>query len=106
MEITHKEVISNYEVLQWLRYNKQYRADHPELELMEDPATLAVEKRVRNYINSTPAHTQRREDIELYLSKISKFNLSKPEKLQLVNLKPKKLVDLYLIIPTIDERLT
>ena len=106
MEIINKEVISNYEVLQCLRYNKKYRADHPESTLMEDSAILDVEKKVRNYLNSTPAHTQRREDIELYLHKIAKFNLSKPEKLQLVNLKPKKPVDLYLIIPTIEERLT
>ena len=72
---------------------------------MDDPATLALEKNVRGYLNSTPAHKQRREDIELYLHKISKFSLTKPEKLQLVNLKPKKIVDLYLIIRNIEERL-
>ena len=53
MEITNKEVISNYEVLQWLRYNKKYRADHPESALMEDPAVLTLEKKVRDFLNST-----------------------------------------------------
>jgi len=59
---------------------------------------------VRRYLNSTPASTQRREQLEHLLKELEKFSLTKAERLQILNLMPHLLVELYVIVPQIEER--
>jgi DNA-directed RNA polymerase subunit F len=93
--------MANYEVLQCLRSNAAYRTQHV---TQEAPAKVKLEDQVRRYLNSTPAHTQQREPLEALLKSLDQYGLSKAERLQIVNLMPTQLVELYLIVSKIEER--
>ncbi|OMJ27396.1 DNA-directed RNA polymerase III subunit RPC9 [Smittium culicis] len=60
--------------------------------------------RISNYFNSTPIKYQTPEQINETLKSLSKFSLTKAEKLQILNIRPNKEVDLYLIIEEPEER--
>lgn len=101
MEIVNQEAITNYEVLQCLRYSSRYRADHPTKESAEK---IKLEEQIREHLNTTPALGQRREKLTSLCSSLKKYDLSKGEILQILNNMPKETVELYLIIPDIEER--
>ncbi|CAG9315805.1 unnamed protein product [Blepharisma stoltei] len=101
MDIVSQEAITNYEVLQCLRYNAKYRSEHPTKENLEK---VKLEEEIRTYLNTTPAYNQRRESLTLLSENLQKYDLSKGEILQILNHQPKEAVELYLIIGNIEER--
>ena len=82
-----------------LRYNHRYRKNKQEEENL-------LENEVRKYLNTTPAKDQRREKLEIIKEKLKKMGISVTEFLQIANLMPSTTVELYLIIPNIEERFT
>lgn len=59
---------------------------------------------LRKYLSQRPCSTQSAEQVVNLLSRLSKFSLTKKEKLQLLNLAPKGMVEYYLIIEDCDTR--
>ena len=59
---------------------------------------------MKSYLNSTPARDQRRERLEELRNGLKAFGISKTEALQIINLMPSTSVELYLVIPNIEER--
>ena len=57
------------------------------------------------YLKETPCNNQSQETIKIVMEALKPFNLTKAEKLQLLNLKPCSLVELQLIVEELDERL-
>lgn len=91
--------MTNFEVLQVLRYNHRYRKRNQE-KLNE------LEEEVKLYLNHTPAKDQRREKLETLKNSLKPLGITKAEFLQIANLMPSTSVELYLIIPNIEERLS
>ena len=103
MEVKNAELLTNYEVLQVLRYNARYRGDQAQEE-MSSPEVLAIEGEVKKFLEATPASTYTRQSISSLVEALKTFNLSKLEINQIVNTLPQYPVELYLIISNIDER--
>lgn len=49
------------------------------------------------YLKQTPCSTQSPEQIQKFLEAFSQFDLTRGEKLQILNLRPKSAVDIYLV---------
>lgn len=90
--------MTNFEVLQVLRYNHRYRRGNKE-------ELNALEEEVKLYLNQTPAKDQRRDKLETLKNALKPLGITKAEFLQIANLMPSTSVELYLIIPNIEERL-
>jgi len=58
------------------------------------------------YLENTPCVRQTPEIIAKYMKEVEKFNLTKLEKLLLINLRPTTAVEIQLIIQDSEERLT
>ncbi|KAL0141921.1 HRDC-like protein [Mucor lusitanicus] len=90
-------LITNYEVLRLLEESqeaqKQVQKRDPTVEYPEHLRTVQFE------------HTNARADIH-FMKAISKFELTKAEKLQILNLRPKSTVEIYLLIEECEERFT
>lgn len=56
-------------------------------------------------MQETPCKNQSAETIKNLMESLLPFNLTKAEKLQLLNLRPSSLVELQLIVEELDERL-
>jgi len=91
-----KEAITNYEVLQCLRQYSKHR--------QEDSQQTELEQQVKEYLNSTPVQKLTREQIENQVTNLAGLALSKAEKLQLLNLQPTTVVELYLVMSNLEER--
>ncbi|KAJ3092617.1 hypothetical protein HK102_005109 [Quaeritorhiza haematococci] len=65
---------------------------------------LTVEFEVLQYLSKSPSSNQTMEEVSKYMKSINKFHLTKGEKLQMVNLKPGSLVELYLVIEECETR--
>ncbi|CAG8721076.1 18814_t:CDS:2 [Acaulospora morrowiae] len=92
-------MLSNYEVLAVLREMDDKQKDqaraNPNIKFAENLKTIQFE---------SPASTQTPEQIESILDSLKKYNLTKSEKLQIINLRPQNLVDLELIIEDCEDR--
>ncbi|CAG8627777.1 13816_t:CDS:2 [Dentiscutata heterogama] len=95
-------MLSNYEVLVLLRemdekQREQAKID-PNVKFAESLKTIQFEV-IQNLSSSqSPASTQTPEQIETTLDHLKKYNLTKSEKLQLINLRPQSVAELELII--------
>lgn len=91
------ELLSNRQVLDFLKH-------HP-TKKQANLATILYE--TTSYLESSPAASSTLADIAGFLDIIKErgYNLSKPEKVQLVNLKPKNETELIIIIDNLDEKL-
>ncbi|KAI8366250.1 HRDC-like protein [Blakeslea trispora] len=98
--------ISNYEVLRLLEESqemqKQAQIRDPLLQFPEQLRTVQFE--LNEYLKQTPVGTQSEEQVQSFLQAISKFELTKAEKLQIINLRPKSTVEIYLVIEECEER--
>lgn len=92
------EVMSNREVLDIL----ENYASKKQTNL----ATILYE--TTSYLKSSPAASSTLSSVAEFLDAIKEkqYDLSKMEKVQLVNLKPERETELYLIIDNIEEKLT
>ncbi|RUP45639.1 HRDC-like protein [Jimgerdemannia flammicorona] len=101
-------MLSNYEVLNLLREQadeqKQYLAINPTMHFPENLATVQFE--VTGYLEKGPCSTQTPEQIEAFLTALDHWKLTKAEKLQILNLRTKSMVELHLIIEECEERFT
>jgi len=92
--------LSNYEVLQLLHNLK----DNDNRKQFGSLATIKY-KTVK-YLESSPCSSQSDEIISTFLKAVSNFNLTKAEKLMLLNLRPSTEVEIQLIVTESEERLT
>ncbi|CAI8002796.1 DNA-directed RNA polymerase III subunit RPC9 [Geodia barretti] len=95
-------MLSNFEVLDFLSESQQKSQGKRPNGRGQNLATVTYE--TTEYLSKTPAAVQNPTCIENFLKAIAPFNLTKAEKLQLVNLRPMSQVELQLIIEEIDER--
>ena len=106
MEVVNERaaMISNYEVFALLQEkvkesNKKRNIKHRQ----ENLATISYE--VIKYLEKTPCKLQNEEVIRQFLLDIAPFNLTKGEKLQILNLRPRTPVEIQLIVEESEERL-
>ncbi|CAO3653078.1 unnamed protein product [Mucor hiemalis] len=99
-------LISNYEVLQLLEESqeaqKQVQKVDPSVEYPEHLRTIQFE--LTEYLKETPCSTQSPEQLANFLELMSRYELTRAEKLQILNLRPKSTVEIYLIIEECEER--
>lgn len=101
-------LISNYEVLKLLEESqeaqKQVQKLDPSVEYPEHLRTIQFE--LTEYLKETPCSTQTSEQLANFLEFMSRYELTKAEKLQILNLRPRSTVEIYLIIEECEERFT
>ncbi|XP_032220497.2 DNA-directed RNA polymerase III subunit RPC9 [Nematostella vectensis] len=99
-------MLSNYEVYKLLQETEE-DCKKPEFKHVKkhqvNLATISYE--ARKYLEKTPCKHQSPEVIEEFLRALAPFNLTKAEKLQLLNLRPETPVEIQLIIEESEERL-
>ncbi|CAJ0640629.1 15065_t:CDS:2 [Entrophospora sp. SA101] len=100
-------MLSNYEALALLNEMDEKQTlqakSEPNIKFAENLKTIQFE--VTQYLTSqTPAKCQSPEKIELMLNNLKKYNLTKPEKLQIINLMPQSIAELELIIEDCEDR--
>lgn len=103
MEIvnSNSSQLSNYEVLKHLQQLKDGRKkDKRQGQL----ATITYE--TLRYLENTPCNQQTPETITACLKALERFNLSKNEKLMIINLPPTTALEIQLMIEESEERLT
>ncbi|XP_015191218.1 PREDICTED: DNA-directed RNA polymerase III subunit RPC9 isoform X1 [Polistes dominula] len=94
-------LLSNYEVLdmlQSMKSNKKQKMTQNQL------ATITYQ--TIRYLEDTPCKKQTPEKIRKYLEAMKSFNLTKSEKLTLLNICPKTALEIQLIIEDSEERLS
>lgn len=94
-------LLSNYEVfdmLQSMKSNKKQKMTQNQL------ATITYQ--TIRYLEETPCKKQTPEKIRKYLEAMKPFNLTKSEKLTLLNICPKTALEIQLIIEESEERLS
>lgn len=93
--------LSNYEVLdilQNIKANKKQKMKQNQL------ATITYQ--TIRYLEETPCKKQSPEKIKGFLKALEQFNLSKCEKLTLLNVSPKTPLEIQLIVEDSEDRLT
>ena len=98
-------MVSNYEVLNLLQEKMKDDAGKKrhKKQRQENLATISYE--VTKYLEKTPCKLQNEDVIGDFLVEVAPFNLTKGEKLQLLNLRPSTPVEIQLIIEESEERL-
>ncbi|ORE04780.1 hypothetical protein BCV72DRAFT_231037 [Rhizopus microsporus var. microsporus] len=99
-------LITNYEVLRLLEENQQnqklLQAQDLSIEYSESLRTVQFE--LTEYLKQTPVGSQTPAQVTNFLEAISQFDLTRAEKLQILNLRPKSAVEIYLVIEECEER--
>lgn len=98
-------MISNYEVFFLIEEKMQQESSKKgnKKHKQENLATISYE--VIKYLEKTPCKLQNKDVIEQFLTNVAPFNLTKGEKLQLLNLRPTTPVEIQLIVEESEERL-
>jgi len=98
-------LLSNYEVLNLLEDIQAGRSGYktPTLQ-QQNLATICYE--TAKYLEKTPCKTQDSKVIEHFVKQLQPFNLTKAEKLQLLNHRPTTAVEIQLLVEESEERLT
>uniref|UniRef100_A0A061RUZ3 DNA-directed RNA polymerase III subunit RPC9 n=1 Tax=Tetraselmis sp. GSL018 TaxID=582737 RepID=A0A061RUZ3_9CHLO len=91
-------LVSNSEVLQVLE-------ERGSNSLGDQASGLPSERKVHEYLRTHSAGNIPRDALMKFLEAVQEFKLSKTEILQIINLKPSTMVEMYLIIQDCDERL-
>ncbi|CEJ05437.1 hypothetical protein RMCBS344292_19378 [Rhizopus microsporus] len=98
-------LITNYEVLRLLEENQQnqklLQAQDLSIEYPESLRTVQFE--LTEYLKQTPVGSQTPAQVTNFLEAISQFDLTRAEKLQILNLRPKSAVEIYLASVVIEE---
>jgi len=108
MEVLNEKaaMLSNYEVYQLLQetenQNKGDKTKKNQPKHLVNLSTICYE--ARKYLEKTPCKNQSPEIIEDFLKAMQPFNLTRAEKLQLLNLRPTTPVEIQLIIEDSEER--
>ncbi|KAJ2804648.1 hypothetical protein H4R20_002426, partial [Coemansia guatemalensis] len=107
MEVLDRQaaLISNYEALLVLREEDgQHKESRPQSQVKypENVTTLVFE--ALEYLNNTPCSSQSAEQVTALKQQLDSLELTKAEVMQIINHRPKSLVELHLIIEECDER--
>ena len=99
MEVTNDSasMLSNFEVLSLLKETQKGKNQPSNVATISYETIKCLEKMPCNY--------QSAEVIKSFLEAMEPYNLTKAEKLQLLNLRPTSVVELQLIVEELDERL-
>ncbi|KAI7906377.1 HRDC-like protein [Cokeromyces recurvatus] len=99
-------LITNYEVLRLLEECQEAQMRDQKLDpTIEYPEHLrTIQYELTEYLRQSPVNTQTPDQISNFLQALSKYDLTKAEKLQILNLRPKSTVEIYLIIEECEER--
>ncbi|CAK9298586.1 unnamed protein product [Gordionus sp. m RMFG-2023] len=107
MEIVEENcaMLSNYEVYHLLEetHNKPKNLIIKTANLNQNSSTISYE--TLRHLKSTPVIYQNKNNIQSFLEAVLPFNLTKAEKLMIINLRPKTPVEIQLIIEESEERL-
>ncbi|GAB5585490.1 hypothetical protein Unana1_00390 [Umbelopsis nana] len=99
-------LLSNYEVLQLLNERmeaqKQRQKEYPNTEYAENLRTIQFE--IKTALETSACSTQDEEQVENFLRELKQWKLTKAEKLQILNLRPKTPVELHILIEECEER--
>ncbi|CAI2173539.1 2151_t:CDS:2 [Funneliformis geosporum] len=100
--------LSNYEVLALLREldekQKEQARVNPQIKFAENLKTIQFEVIQNLKSPQSTAKSQTPEQIESILFELKKYNLTKSEKLQIINLRPQSIAELELIIEDCEDR--
>ena len=107
MEVLNKTaaMLSNYEVLQILEEYANEKKDKSKMSKRDQHLSTVTYETIK-YLNETPSVNQNQETIQKVVRLLEPFQLTKAEKLQLVNLRPTTPVELSLIIEESEERIS
>ena len=98
-------MLSNHEVFSLLEDIKSGKnGQKPPNKFLNQLATITYS--TLKYLEGTPCKAQSAETIHNFLKALVPFNLTKSEKLQLLNQRPTSAVEIQLIIEESEERLT
>ncbi|KAG0230368.1 hypothetical protein BGX31_005865 [Mortierella sp. GBA43] len=107
MEIikTNSAMLSNYEVLALLNDQKAQRQANEVVGTREVAENLrTIEFEVQKYLGASPCSSQSAEQIAALKKALTGYELVKVELLQILNLRPKSRVELFLVIEECEER--
>ncbi|KAG2187950.1 hypothetical protein INT44_000700 [Umbelopsis vinacea] len=101
-------LLSNFEVLQLLNERmdsqKQRQKEYPNTEYAENLRTIQFE--IKTALERSACSTQDERQVVAFLEEMKKWSLTKAEKLQILNLRPKTPVELHILIEECEERYT
>ncbi|XP_064479346.1 DNA-directed RNA polymerase III subunit RPC9-like [Ornithodoros turicata] len=99
-------LLSNYEVLKLLKEFQSDKKGSKSSKSLQNLATVSYETVA--YLENTPCAQQTDECVESFLKEIlaTSFQLTKAEKLQLINHRPTTFVEIQLLIEESEERLS
>lgn len=95
-------MLSNYEVFSLL--NDLQKGQNKQQKLPSNLATISYE--IVHHLENSPCASQNEETIVKFLKAVEPYSLTRPEKLQLLNLQPQTAVEIQLIVEESEERLT
>ncbi|CAO3668063.1 unnamed protein product [Umbelopsis ramanniana] len=101
-------LLSDFEVLQLLNERmesqKQRQKEYPNTEYAENSRTIQFE--IKTALEKSACSTQDEQQVTAFLEEMKKWSLTKAEKLQILNLRPKTPVELHILIEECEERYT
>ncbi|XP_053389810.1 DNA-directed RNA polymerase III subunit RPC9-like [Mercenaria mercenaria] len=95
-------MLSNYEVLNLL--SDMHKGQSKQSKLQTNLATISYE--ITHYLENSACSKQSPELVANFIKTLDRFKLTKAEKMQLLNLRPKTAVEIQLIVEESEERLT
>ncbi|XP_045157076.1 DNA-directed RNA polymerase III subunit RPC9-like [Mercenaria mercenaria] len=95
-------MLSNYEVLNLL--SDMHKGQSKQSKLQTNLATISYE--ITHYLENSACSKQSPELLANFIKALDRFKLTKAEKMQLLNLRPKTAVEIQLIVEESEERLT
>jgi hypothetical protein len=107
IEEERAKLLSNFEILEHLKEIQQqnnWRATDKKFKRSFNPDLEVITKDLSSYLSKTPAQTQTADKITQCMKDLSKYQLEKIEKLQIINSTPYSLVNLYAVIEECDQR--
>jgi DNA-directed RNA polymerase subunit F len=105
MEVVQENcaMLSNYEVLSLLKDNKKAQNKKKR---HQNTHVATILYSTLKYLEKTPCKDQSPEVVTAFMQALEAFNLTKAEKLQLLNLRPSTAVEIQLLIEESEERLS
>ncbi|KAJ1906398.1 hypothetical protein IWQ60_012093 [Tieghemiomyces parasiticus] len=97
-------LLSNYEVLTLLKEQEAYRKAQGKMESSHVANLSTIQFECLKYLNDSPCSVQSAEAVSSLLTQIKGFALTKAEKLQILNLRPRSAVELHILIEECEER--
>ncbi|XP_069127803.1 DNA-directed RNA polymerase III subunit RPC9-like [Argopecten irradians] len=97
-------MLTNYEVMTLLSDIQAGRGQKKPDKSLQQLATITYE--AVKYLEDRPCKTQTPEIIEQFMTDVQPYNLTKSEKVQLLNQYPSTAVEIQLIVEESEERLT